>query len=284
MSYLAYFLNVLLMIAMPLGLGVWISARRQPGWSLFGMGAIAFVVSQIAHIPFNWLVLQRLNLLPNDIYQPAHLIILALFLGLSAGVFEESARYFTYRYWAVEARSWGRGLMLGAGHGGSEAILLGLIVGGNYLILARMRQGALLSLVPEGQLPMVQKQIAALFSAPWYLILLGAVERLFALCFHLSASLLVMQVFIRQQYRWLVMAVIWHTLLNAVSVFSVATWNAYVTEAMIGVMAVASLGIVFWLRQPEPVEPDLIPLPPAGPVQSLDLELTERALEESRYS
>jgi len=49
-------------------------------------------------------------------------------------------------------------------------------------------------------------------------------------------------------------------------------------------MAAASLGIVFWLRQPEPVEPDLIPLPPAGPVQSLDLELTERALEESRYS
>jgi uncharacterized membrane protein YhfC len=284
MSYLAHLLNVLLMIAMPLILGGWISARRRPGWALFGMGAVTFVASQIVHIPFNWLILQRLKLLPSDTSQLPNLVFLALFLGLSAGIFEEGARYLTFRYWAVQARSWGRGLMLGAGHGGVEAMLLGIVVGFNYLILARMRQGALLSLVPEGQLPMVQAQIAAVFSVPWHLVLLGAVERLFALCFHLSASLLVMQVFIRRHIRWLFVAVLWHSLLNAVSVFAVVTWNAYITELIVGVMALASLGIVFWLRRPEPTEPDLIPLPLPGPLPPLDLELTEQAIEESRYS
>ena len=62
-------------------------------------------------------------------------IIYAVFLGLSAGVFEETARYLTYRFWAKDARSWSRGLMLGAGHGGSEAILVGALAAVNFVAL-----------------------------------------------------------------------------------------------------------------------------------------------------
>jgi uncharacterized membrane protein YhfC len=78
---------------------------------------VTFVVSQIGHIPFNWLILERWELVPTDTAVLSSLIIFALFLGLSAGVFEEGARYLTYRFWAKEARTWGKGLMLGAGHG-----------------------------------------------------------------------------------------------------------------------------------------------------------------------
>jgi uncharacterized membrane protein YhfC len=283
MIYVALFFNVALMIAMPLVLAWRIVAVRKPGWDLFGIGAATFVISQVGHIPFNWLLIQRLELIPTDVSIQSNLIIMALFAGISAGMFEEVARYLTYKHWAKKARTWGKGLMLGAGHGGIEAIILGVIVGINYVALSRMRAGALLSLIPEGQWPLVQAQIEALFSAPWYLILLGAAERLFALCFHLAASLMVMQVFVRGQFRWLIASILWHTLLNSAAVFAAVTWNAYVPEAIIAALAMLSLGIVFWLRAPEPVEPEQEPLPEPGPAKPVEIELSDEMLEKSRY-
>ena len=67
-------LNFLLMLALPLALGWWIQRRWQAGWRLFAIGAVTFVVSQIFHIPFNWLVLQKWQLLPTDTAVPINLI------------------------------------------------------------------------------------------------------------------------------------------------------------------------------------------------------------------
>jgi uncharacterized membrane protein YhfC len=284
MSYAILFLNVALMIFMPVVLARFVAKWRKASWTLFAIGAGTFIASQVGHIPFNFLVLQRFKLIPTDSSDFRNLVVLALFLGVSAGIFEEVARYLTYRYWADKARSWGQGLMLGAGHGGIEAILVGVLVAINYVALARMRSGSLLNLVPQDQLPLVKAQIEALFSAPWYLIILGAVERLFALCFHLAASLMVMQVFVRKQRRWLFASILWHTLLNATAVIAVATWGAYVTEALIGFLALVSLGIVFWLRTPEPEEPQMESLPEIGPMKPMDLEMTAEMLDRSRYT
>jgi uncharacterized membrane protein YhfC len=70
-----------------------------------------------------------------------NLLIIAGFLGLSAGFFEESARYVVYRWWARDARTWSQGLMLGAGHGGIESILLGFLLAINVAALAGVRAG-----------------------------------------------------------------------------------------------------------------------------------------------
>lgn len=282
MIYLVYALNFSLMIIMPLLLARFIAARRGVSWALFGMGAVTFVLSQVLHIPFNWLVLQRFRLVPTDTAVLSNLVILALFLGLSAGLFEEVGRYLTYRFWATEARTWGKGLMLGAGHGGIEAILVGLLGGINVGVMALMQRGLFLESLPVEQLALVQEQITTVFSTPWHLVILGAVERLFAMCAHLALSVLVLQVFTRGQGRWLVAAVLWHTLLNAVAVFAAATWNPYITEALIGVMALLSVGILFWLRTPEPVEPEPEPLP-ALATSPEKVDVTAEMLDRSRY-
>jgi uncharacterized membrane protein YhfC len=284
MIYLVFALNFLLMIVMPIILARFIAARRSVSWSLFGIGAVTFVVSQIGHIPFNWLILQRWEVVPTDTAVLSSLIIFALFLGLSAGVFEEGARYLTYRFWAKEARTWGKGLMLGAGHGGIEAILLGLSGIINIGALALIQRGMFLDGIPPEQMPLVEQQITAVFSTPLPAILLGAVERLFALCAHLAMSLLVMQVFVRGQIRWLLASILWHTLLNATAVIAITTWNAYVTEAIIGVFALLSVAIIFWLRTPEPVEPELEPLPEMKPLQSQKIEASADQLERSKFT
>jgi uncharacterized membrane protein YhfC len=284
MITLLFALNFLLMIGMPILLARFIAARRGARWSLFGSGAVTFVVSQIGHIPFNWLILQQWAVVPTDTAVLSNLLIYALFLGLSAGIFEEVARYLTYRFWAKDARSWGQGLMLGAGHGGVEAILLGVSGIVNVGALALIQQGMFAEAIPPEQAELVQEQITAVFSTPMPAILLGVAERLFALCAHLAMSLLVMQVFVRGQIRWLWASILWHTLLNATAVVAIVTWNAYVTEALLAVFALLSVAIIFWLRTPEPVEPELEPLPELKPLQAAGLEKTADILERSKYT
>ncbi|MCA9970882.1 MAG: YhfC family intramembrane metalloprotease [Anaerolineales bacterium] len=283
-TYWPFILNVCVMIGLPLLLARWLQARRRPGWELFGMGALTFVLSQVGHIPFNWFVLRAADVQAADLETWTAVFLYAAFLGLSSGLFEEVARYLTYRYWATEARTWGRGLMLGAGHGGIEAMLVGLLAGINYVVMAGIQRGSFLAVVPVEQLALVQAQVAAVFELPWYDVLLGGLERAFALCLHLALSLLVMQAVLRGQRRWVAAAVAWHALANGVAVVLVLRVNAYVAEAALAVMALLSLGIIWALRAPEPVEPELAPLPPPQPIALTQPEASAEALERSRYS
>jgi len=289
MIYIVYAVNFLLMIIMPFILGGWIARTRGASWRLFGMGAVTFVASQVLHIPFNWLV-QRSGVLPADTSVLSNLLILATFLGLSSGVFEEVARYMTYRFWAKDARTWGRSLMLGAGHGGIEAIIVGVLGAVNVAGLYFISQGQLLQNLSATEASLVEQQIQAVLSTPWYGVLLGALERIFAICFHLSASLLVMQVFVRRQLFWLLLAILWHALTNFIAVVAVSQWGPYVTEALLGVVALVSLGIIFWLRRPEPTDDkgfsgmEPLPEPTLDPNRPPSLEATADMLERSRYN
>ena len=49
-------LNWLLMIGLPVGLGVYLTRRFRLGWRLWWIGAATFVLSQVGHIPFNWIL------------------------------------------------------------------------------------------------------------------------------------------------------------------------------------------------------------------------------------
>jgi hypothetical protein len=85
------------------------------------------------------------------------------------------------------------------------------------------------------------------------------------------------------------LAILWHALTNFIAVVAVSQWGPYVTEALIGVVALVSLGIIFLLRTPEPVEPDISSMPPL-PTPALDpdrapsLETTADMIERSRYN
>lgn len=282
MIYVALTINFALMIIMPILLGWWIAKRTGAGWRLFFIGAVTFILSQIGHIPFNMLVTRLVGWPPADMMDWSQLLPYALFLGLSAGVFEETARYIAYRRPAREARRWGQGLMLGAGHGGIEAILVGVLGAANMIgLIYAARSPQVQAALPADQAQLINDALQQLLATPWYGALLGALERVFALCAHLAMSLMVMQVFVRKSWLWLAAAIAWHTLLNAVAVVAVIHWGPYVTEALLGVMALLSVGIIFALRrseppaavvdEPEPLPPPTAPLEPATPsTESLD--------------
>ena len=280
-------LNALLMVCLGLGLGVWLARRWRLSWGLFGIGAATFVASQVAHIPFNGLVLNRpLGALGfPDSAPTGGLIGASVLLGLSAGVFEEGARYLMYRFWAKKARNWEQALMIGAGHGGIEAVLLGLLAGYALLQALALRGVDLATVVPADQLEVASQQLEAYWATPWYGVLLGAVERLFALCLHLSLSVLVLQCFTRRKWFWLPLAIGWHALLDAVAVAAGVRLGAYWAEALVGLMAIISLAIVFRLRQPAAAEPpQAAPASPQVLQPVIDESPTADRLDDSRFS
>jgi uncharacterized membrane protein YhfC len=280
-------LNVLLMVCLGLGLGAWLARRRKLPWGLFGIGAATFVAAEVAHIPFNSLVLNRVlgALGWSDPKSTGALIGASVLLGLSAGIFEEGARYLMYRFWAKKARSWEEALMIGAGHGGIEAILLGLLAAYALLQALALRGVDLATVVPADRLETARLQLEAYWAAPWYAALLGALERLFAICLHLSLGVMVLQCFTRRQTFWLPLAIIWHAFVDAAAVVAaLAQFGAYWTEALVGVMALISLVILFSLRQTATVEPPPgAPLAPPAMPRAVDEIPPRDRLEDSRY-
>ena len=255
-----YPLGIITVLVLVIGLGVFLTRKYNLGWRFYGIGAALFILAQILHIPFNFLVtrLFRTGVLPTppENYQ---LIFNAVFLGLSAGLFEELVRYAGLRWWAKDARSWAKGLLFGSGWGGIEAILFYVVVLSlNYIIFMALRTQDLSSQLSPEQLAPLQQGMNIFWSVSWYDSLLGALERIFTLPIQIALTILVLQVFTRGQSRWLWIAIAWHTLIDAVVVISVSNWGIYVTEALVVIFGLVSIGIIFALRKPEPPDPTQI--------------------------
>jgi uncharacterized membrane protein YhfC len=282
----AHLLNGLLMIAMPVGLAIFLTARWKLSAHLWLIGAATFILSQVGHIPFNALATLVLNRTPLANMTPeAALIFNAVFLGLSAGLFEELFRYGMFRWWAKEARSWRKGVLAGAGHGGAEAIILGAIVLYAFLQLVYLRNADISKVVPADQLALTQQQVSAYWSMTWYASLLGALERLFTIPTQIALAVLVLQTFTRKQWFWVWLAVLYHAALDTGAVFLSVHGGALPTEVLAGAFALISLMLILLLHQPEPPEENLPPAVPPAPVFTpKPPEATPDKLDQTRYA
>jgi uncharacterized membrane protein YhfC len=253
---LIYPLGALLMIFLPAGLGILIAHRLGGRWTRFGAGALTFVGSQAVHLPLNagLTLLVARGLLPAP--PPAwRLAVNAAVLGLTAGVCEELARYVAYRWPLRAARRWEDGLMFGAGHGGMESVILGVLAGLTFLNMLALREADPSTLAPSGeQLAVIQAQLGVYWGVAWYAPLVGVLERVSALTLHLAFATLVLQTFLRGSLAWLGAAVAWHAAVDAVAVVGPVHWGLAATEAVIAGSAVVGAVVVLGLRpRPRPV-------------------------------
>jgi uncharacterized membrane protein YhfC len=290
LATLTRFLNGMLMILMPLLAGFFLVRRYRAPWRIWWIGAVTFVLSQVVHIPLNALLHSVFGFqLPPAQAGLAPLLLNAFIFSLSAGLCEETFRYGAYRWWAKDARTWSKGLMLGAGHGGIEAIILGGYVMWVFIQVVALT-GADASMLPAN----VPAQLELYWQTPLFLTLMGAVERLFAIIFHLAAAVVVLQVFLRRQIRWLWLAICLHTLLNfttiTVSMLTAQKYGSatatFLTEGSLFVLSLLNLWIIRSLRRPdlEPQEilPAAPPLPLAPPTMA-EIPLTPEKLDQTRY-
>jgi uncharacterized membrane protein YhfC len=276
--------NGVLMIAIPLSLAFILMRRWKLGWRILLVGAATFILSQVGHIPFNALMTRLLSktALANLSVQEA-LIFNAIFLGLSAGFFEEFFRYGMFSWWLKDAHTWRKGILAGVGHGGVEAIILGGLAFFSMFQLIAFRNMDLSTIYSGTTLEAVQNQVQAYWSMPWYDSMLGAVERIFTVVVQISLAVIVVQCFIRKQKRWLWLAIGYHALINSTAVFATSKLNPYWIEGILGIFSLISLGIIFFLRCPEPV----IEAASVSVVPPVDLPQMEPSIEQlanSKYS
>jgi uncharacterized membrane protein YhfC len=246
-------IELVLMFATPVVLGVLLRRRWALPWRLLLIGAATFIASQVVHIPLNagLTVLFQQDWMPKppEAWTQA---FNAIVLGLTAGLCEEGARYLVYRYWLKEARSWRQAILFGVGHGGIESALTGLLVLVTVLNAVALRNvdPTTLGLSPD-QAAAVADQMAEFWGMPMYLPLLAGAERLMAILFHLSAAALVLQVFRTGRIWPLPAAIAWHAVMDAVAVSVNATWGAVAAEGSLAVLSLGSAAILWYTWRAE---------------------------------
>lgn len=255
---------VLLEIGLPFVLAFFIARQFKVSWKYFAFGALIFILVQIPHTG----LLAGLTFLANRLIPPhalshtAQVAINSVTLGLLAGIFEEFGRYFTFKYWLKDIRSFRQALMFGAGWGGIESIGVGIAVAisiASLLMTANLNPARLpgqavrsLSIQQKRELREgVRQAKEQIDKMPSYSPLIGLLERVFAIILHLSFTLIVLQAFAKNRFFYVWLAVIYHALVDGVAV--ALAKNVLVAESVVGVFALFSLVIIFLLCRGEEV-------------------------------
>jgi len=157
-------------------------------------------------------------------------LMIYLVASLTAGLFEESARYIGLKY-LIKKENYEEGITYGAGHGGIESILL---VGINVLTM-----GFILLMNPES-LP--QMQLFSITSMPWYLPLVGAYERVISMVIHISLSVMVLESIRTRNLKYYLLAVVIHTAIDYLST-SASTYSILYAELVLTGFAI---GLTQW--------------------------------------
>ncbi|MGG8360856.1 YhfC family glutamic-type intramembrane protease [Bacillus cereus] len=190
------------------------------------LGVLAFVVSQILiRIP----ILNYLNGTSTDfqMFSVTQPVLFVLLLSLSAGIFEEIARFIAMRYF-MKQRDWQSGFLFGAGHGGIEAVL---IVGIPVISLLLSQ-----TVIPNGD--------------SYYF---GGIERVFAMVLHIGLSFIVLQAVVQKKFRYVVFAILIHgavnTLAGIIPQYVSGTNGIIAVEVSIAISAVLVFSHSFILKR-----------------------------------
>lgn len=238
----AYVVSFMGMILLPIILWIIFTRKYSLSWKLVLAGGLTFIASQILHIP---LVVGL-----NKFLQNSSLLVTAIILGLLAGIFEETARYILFKFILKKSRTWQEGVLVGLGHGGTEAILIGISVALTLVNMIAYRNIDLSTVpsIPPEQLELAKQQVEAFWSTQPYMALLGFFERIFAMCLHVSLSLMVLYGLAKKQAIWFWLALLWHAFVDAAAVYAVQSIGALPTVGLIAIFAAISVWIVFKMR------------------------------------
>ncbi|HRQ31554.1 MAG TPA: YhfC family glutamic-type intramembrane protease [Anaerolineales bacterium] len=171
-------------------------------------------------------------------------------MGLLAGIFEETARYILFKFILKRSRSWKEGVLVGLGHGGIEAILIGISAVATLVFMMSYRSIDLSTVpsIPPEQLELAKQQVDAFWSTQPFMALLGFFERVFAMCLHVCLSLMVLYRLAKKQAVWFWLALLWHAFVDAAAVYASKSVGALQTEGLIAIFALISLWIIFKMR------------------------------------
>ena len=222
-------IGIILFYIVPVVGAVVLMRRKKGAGRAFLFGILAFSVSQLLmRVPILTVVLPRFAWFGVLQLSPW---AYGIFLGLTAGLFEEIARWIAIHFFLKGRTDFEHGLAFGLGHGGIENMAL---IGPNYiatLITVLAGQGALLGDIGGAS------------------VFISVGERLYAVAFHVGASLLVMNGIRKgRALLYLLAAVVLHTVMDAAvvilpTVFGAGVAGVEIWGAVVGILTLL-LGVL----------------------------------------
>ncbi|WP_026677194.1 YhfC family intramembrane metalloprotease [Fictibacillus gelatini] len=206
-------------LLLPIILIIVFKKKKMLSWKSFGVGVLVFILfSQILEKILHYIVLAPSG---TELKWTANPYCFALYGGLAAGVFEEMGRFLAFKWLLKKNREYKDGLSLGLGHGGIEAILIGVLGGVNSLIMASLiNSGKLDKLLGGGysqeHINLIKDQFIhqgfSMFAA-------GGIERMFAIALQLAFSLLVLYGIRKSQFKFVIYAILVHAGIDFLAAF-----------------------------------------------------------------
>jgi uncharacterized membrane protein YhfC len=245
-SMIAMVITLLICFGLPIGLAIYFYKKERIALVAVAVGALVFLVTQVLiRIP----ILTYLSTLQWYQQMAANLLIIALFLSLTAGIFEEVGRYFGFKLFLKKHLSWKNGVAFGIGHGGIEAIVLtGLTYVNNLVYSFMINTGAfdqaIAPLIGPEMTDYIKTQLIEL---PAYMFLVAGLERAFTIFIHIALSLVVLFAVTRGKTIYLLYAVLLHAAVNLpVVIVPGLGYNILYVELYLLVLAV--IGCIFIKR------------------------------------
>lgn len=246
----AFAVNIIICFGLPLGCILYLLIAKKRAFMPVLVGAAVFVVFQLLiRIP-----LIQYGLAPMDWWagMVQHPWLYGIFLGLTAGLFEEGGRYLGYRTLLKKRQRWIDGFAFGVGHGGIEAmVLVGLNNISNLFVAQMINSGQydqISSLMPQAA---AQDLLIQMTSLQAFDIYLGGFERLCAFIIQIALSLLVLMAVRKRKLYIAGIAVVAHMLVDApiVIIPEVFGGSIYDIEIFVGIMAVLALVFIALSRR-----------------------------------
>ena len=151
-------------------------------------------------------------------------IFFYIIAGLSPGLFEETGRYICLKYLLSKEQYQQKSISIsyGIGHGGIESLLVGITFLSNLFAKDLLIEKGILK-----------------SSITFFVSLMGFVERIFAVLFHISASVFVYKAVKEKKIIYYIIAIILHDLVDLIALFyRIGTIkNIFVIELIVGIFS-----------------------------------------------
>ena len=269
-QFLWLILGAAICIVVPAAIAlIWIIKKKEPVTTVL-IGAAAFLLfAIILEKP-----IQNVLAFPTALglsdhalsrFLNANPVLLALVAGLFPGVFEETGRLIAFKTVLKKRKNRETSLSYGIGHGCFEVILVSGVTYVTYIAYAVMINtgvfGTLVEQVAEqapDQLSNVDAVVNTIATFSFADLGLGIAERIFAVLFHVGASILVFYACKDKKYFWLYpVAVILHTALDffgglyLFNVIEMPMWTLELIAAAFGTLTFAAAYFALYKKDKE---------------------------------
>ena len=193
----------------------------------------------------------------------------ALYVGLAAGLFEETGRFMGFKYLLRRYPQRETAISYGIGHGGYECLAIAGLTTLSYLILAAFINSGtvptILEMYPAQQADLIEEILAQVAQITTFECIWSSIERVVALVMQISLSVLVFVSVQQAETRgsYYLIAIVLHMLTG----ISAGLYQAGILSGNRGMVAAILLNLLVtlvavflarrsWRQLPEPTAPD----------------------------